>query len=56
MKKKFKKVPCAMLANNAVEAAAPASVWGKGCPGKGGKTLNSKITEKEKESNNHEQD
>lgn len=31
---------------NAVEPAAPASVWGhKGCVGKGGKTLNSKITE-----------
>ena len=47
MKKRFAKVPGAMLASNAVESAAPASVWGKGCPGKGGKTLNSKITEKD---------
>lgn len=28
---------------NAVEPAAPASVWGKGCPGKGGRTYNSII-------------
>lgn len=39
----------------------PKSKWGyRGCPGKGGKTLNSRITEKdftkEKESINHEQD
>lgn len=40
-----------LLATNAVEPAAPASVWGyKGCAGKGGKTLNSKITETKKES------
>lgn len=32
---------------NAVEPAAPASVWGyKGCAGKGGKTHNSTITNK----------
>lgn len=31
---------------NAVEPAAPASVWGKGVPGKGGTTTNSNITEK----------
>ena len=32
---------------NAVEPAAPASVWGyKGCPGKGGKTRNSTISTK----------
>lgn len=32
-------------ATNAVEPAAPTSVWGyKGCPGKGGKTQNSIIT------------
>lgn len=28
---------------NAVEPAAPQSVWGKGCAGKGGKTNNSNI-------------
>lgn len=28
---------------NAVEPAAPQSVWGKGCAGKGGKTKNSNI-------------
>lgn len=26
--------------NNAIEPAAPASVWGKGVPGKGGATTN----------------
>ena len=32
---------------NATEPAAPASVWGyKGCPGKGGKTRNSTISNK----------
>lgn len=49
MKKKF-----TSKLNNAVEPAAPASVWGyKGCPGKGGKTRNSNISNKtnEKESN-----
>lgn len=31
---------------NAVEPAAPTSVWGyKGCAGKGGKTLNSVLPE-----------
>lgn len=38
---------------NAVEPAAPASVWGKGCAGKGGKTLNSRITDTE---NKHEKE
>ena len=48
MKKKLQRVPKPLLATNAVEPAARASVWGyKGCPGKGGKTLNSKIAEKE---------
>ena len=37
MKKSYKKV---VKLNNAVEPAAPASVWGKGCAGKGGKTTN----------------
>lgn len=37
MKKNYKK---ALRANNAVEPAAPASVWCKGVPGKGGATLN----------------
>lgn len=32
-------------ATNAVEPAAPASVWCKGVPGKGGKTLNYVIPE-----------
>lgn len=33
--------------NNAVEPAAPASVWGyKGCAGKGGHTHNSTIVNK----------
>lgn len=31
---------------SSVEPAAPASVWGKGVPGKGGRTTNSTITEK----------
>lgn len=49
MKKKF-----TFTATNAVAPAAPASVWGKGCPGKGGKTRNSAIerkVESEKENN-----
>ena len=37
MKKNYKRI---LKANNAVEPAAPASVWGKGVPGKGGATLN----------------
>ncbi len=36
-----------MKATNAIEPAAPASVWGyKGCAGKGGKTRNATIEEK----------
>lgn len=35
--KKFGKL---LKMNNAVDPAAPASVWGKGVPGKGGATLN----------------
>lgn len=53
MKKKNQRVPKPLLATNAVEPAAPASVWGyKGCAGKGGKTHNSKIdiSETKKES------
>lgn len=49
MKKKF-----TFTASNAIAPAAPASVWGKGCAGKGGKTLNATIDRKiesEKESN-----
>lgn len=34
-----------LKANNAVEPAAPASRWGKGVPGKGGKTTNYEIPE-----------
>lgn len=37
---------------NAVEAAAPSSIWGKGVPGKGGKTTNSAITEKKSDKEN----
>lgn len=38
---------------NAVEPAAPASVWGhKGCAGKGGKTYNSVITNKTEKKEN----
>ena len=48
MKKRNPKTPKPLFATNAVEAAAPASVWGyKGCAGKGGKPLNAKIVEKE---------
>lgn len=42
MKKNYKKF---LKANNAVEPAAPASVWGKGVPGKPGKTTNFEIPE-----------
>ena len=45
MKKHYYKKP--LRGTNAVEPAAPASVWGyKGCAGKGGATTNSIITEK----------
>ena len=37
---------------NAVEPPAPASVWGKGVPGKGGATTNSSITENKIEKEN----
>ena len=37
--------PRILKVNNAVEPAAPASVWGKGVPGKGGATLNFVIPE-----------
>ena len=37
MKKSYKKI---VKLSNAVEPAAPAAVWGKGVPGKGGKTTN----------------
>lgn len=36
---------------SAVEPAAPATVWGKGAPGKGGTTTNATIIEKTKEEN-----
>lgn len=42
MKKAYKKL---IKLSNAVEPAAPASVWGKGCAGKGGKTTNHEIQE-----------
>ena len=34
-----------LKANNAVSYAAPAFAWGKGVPGKGGKTTNFEIPE-----------
>lgn len=34
---------------NAIEPAAPARAWGKGAPGKGGKTNNGAIVEKKTE-------
>lgn len=37
---------------NTVEPAAPASVWGKGIPGKGGSTTNFTIMEKKTEKEN----
>ncbi len=43
MKKSYKQI---LRANNAVEAAASASVWGKGVPGKFGASANATITEK----------
>lgn len=41
MKKKF-----TATMTNAIDHAAPASVWGNVIPGKGGKTTNSNIDEK----------
>ena len=49
MKKKF-----TFKATNSIAPAAPAYVWGKGCAGKGGKTMNAVIVrsnETEKENN-----
>lgn len=43
MKKNYKNL---IKASNAVEPAAPASVWGKGVPGKGGATTNATISER----------
>lgn len=43
MKKNYKKL---LKMNNAIDPAAPASVWGKGVPGKGGATLNAAILER----------
>ena len=37
MRKNYKKI---YKFTNAVDSAAPASVWGRGCSGKGGKTPN----------------
>lgn len=37
---------------NAVAPAAPASVWGKGVPGKGGKTTNASVAEKKADKEN----
>ena len=34
---------------SSVEPAAPARTWGKGVPGKGGRTTNSSISEKKTE-------
>lgn len=38
-----------LRASNEIDPAAPASVWGKGVPGKGGMTTNSSILHKEDE-------
>ena len=38
--RKMKKYGKLLKMNNAVDPAAPASVWGKGVPGKGGATRN----------------
>ena len=43
MKKNYKKL--LKKKNNAIDPAAPASVWGKGVPGKGGATTNFEIPE-----------
>ena len=45
MKKNTRNITRILKANNAVEPAASASVWGKGVPGKGGATLNFEIPE-----------
>jgi hypothetical protein len=37
MKKNYKKIA---KMSNAIDPAAPASIWGKGCAGKGGATTN----------------
>lgn len=42
MKKNYRRI---LKANNAIAPAAPASVWGKGVPGKGGATTNYEIPE-----------
>lgn len=44
MKKKF-----TTKMTNSIEPPAPAYVWGKGVPGKGGETTNSSIAEKKNE-------
>lgn len=38
-----------LRASNSIDSAAPASVWGKGVPGKGGMTTNFLIVHKEDE-------
>ena len=49
----MKKKKFTSKATNAVEPAAPKSVWGySGVPGKGGKTHNSTIIEKKTEKEN----
>lgn len=40
---------------NAISPASPASVWGKGVPGKGGKTANSVIVEKKSDKKENDQ-
>lgn len=40
---------------NSIEPAAPASVWGKGAPGKGGTTTNSAIVENENKNENEKE-
>lgn len=45
-----------MTMTNAVQAAAPASVWGKGVPGKGGKTGNYYSVSSEEKKNDNEKE
>lgn len=43
------------IMTNAVEPAAPMSVWGKGCAGKGGATHNAAIINSANNTNNEKE-
>lgn len=45
-----------MTMTNAVQPAAPASIWGKGVPGKGGKSTNYFSTSTEEKKNEKEKE